>query len=310
MGRRGGRAVSAPGGQGRRRPTAAAAPAPACPALCIACAAAQQRHMLQEFACLLDCRRWPVAAAAASAGGGGAAATAAATVLHPRKSDIRDANFPTDAEGRTYHLGTKRGEVGAARLPSAGSCRRSRRQAPRSIQPTAHAVVCPEPATPPCTTTLHPPPPTPRWPTASCRWAARSGRWCWPSTCSRRPPGAACSCWRAAAASSQSRGGTWCAARGSTHTVFWPGSPCVALRPTELQCAAAGGACPRCHRMLPPRPAPTTAPPRRCRACLQGTPVSIVVTHMGLANADFVVRENRRVAALVAASHSRQPPAA
>jgi len=34
-------------------------------------------------------------------------------VLHPRKSDIRDANFPMDAEGRTYHLGTKRGEVGA-----------------------------------------------------------------------------------------------------------------------------------------------------------------------------------------------------
>lgn len=26
-----------------------------------------------------------------------------------------------------------------------------------------------------------------------------------------------------------------------------------------------------------------------------GVPVSIVVTHMGLANADFVVRENRRV---------------
>ena len=30
-----------------------------------------------------------------------------------------------------------------------------------------------------------------------------------------------------------------------------------------------------------------------CPFLLQGTPVSIVVTHMGLANADFVVRENR-----------------
>lgn len=66
----------------------------------------------------LHCRRRPTAAAASAAGGSAAAAAAAAsggagTVLHPRKTDIRDANFPMDAEGRTYHLGTKRGEVGA-----------------------------------------------------------------------------------------------------------------------------------------------------------------------------------------------------
>ncbi|PRW58451.1 uridine phosphorylase [Chlorella sorokiniana] len=75
-------------------------------------------------------RRRPIAAAA-SAGSGSAAAAAAAgaavgasTVLHPRKTDIRDANFPMDAEGRTYHLGTKRGEV-ANRILSVGSEKRA-----------------------------------------------------------------------------------------------------------------------------------------------------------------------------------------
>lgn len=37
----------------------------------------------------------------------------AATVLRPGKGNITDANFPVDPEGRTYHLGTKKGEVGA-----------------------------------------------------------------------------------------------------------------------------------------------------------------------------------------------------
>lgn len=42
-----------------------------------------------------------------------------------------------------------------------------------------------------------------------------------------------------------------------------------------------------CRRVLTPNTA--------CPRLPQGTPVSIVVTHMGLANADFVVRENRQV---------------
>lgn len=45
-------------------------------------------------------------------------------VLRPGKRDIRDANFPTDSEGRTYHLGTKRGEV-ANRILSVGSEKRA-----------------------------------------------------------------------------------------------------------------------------------------------------------------------------------------
>jgi len=45
-------------------------------------------------------------------------------VLRPQKSNIRDANFPVDAEGRTYHLGTRRGEV-ANRILSVGSEKRA-----------------------------------------------------------------------------------------------------------------------------------------------------------------------------------------
>ena len=45
-------------------------------------------------------------------------------VLRPRKNDITDANFPVDAEGRTYHLGTRRGEV-ANRILSVGSEKRA-----------------------------------------------------------------------------------------------------------------------------------------------------------------------------------------
>lgn len=45
-------------------------------------------------------------------------------MLKPRKSDITDANFPVDAEGRTYHLGTRRGEV-ANRILSVGSEKRA-----------------------------------------------------------------------------------------------------------------------------------------------------------------------------------------
>eukprot|EP00884_Botryococcus_braunii_P021187 jgi/Botrbrau1/7752/Bobra.0159s0181.1 len=38
---------------------------------------------------------------------------------------FRDANFPLDSEGRTYHLGTKAGEV-APRILSVGSSKRAR----------------------------------------------------------------------------------------------------------------------------------------------------------------------------------------
>ena len=40
------------------------------------------------------------------------------------KRDMTDANFPTDAEGRTYHIGVKRGEV-ANRVLSVGPERRA-----------------------------------------------------------------------------------------------------------------------------------------------------------------------------------------
>jgi uridine phosphorylase len=45
-------------------------------------------------------------------------------VYRPGKTDITDANFPVDGEGRTYHLGTKRGEV-ANRILSVGSEKRA-----------------------------------------------------------------------------------------------------------------------------------------------------------------------------------------
>ncbi|EFN59386.1 hypothetical protein CHLNCDRAFT_137869 [Chlorella variabilis] len=51
-------------------------------------------------------------------------AASRSTVLRPQKSNISDANFPVDAEGRTYHLGTKRGEV-ANRILSVGSEKRA-----------------------------------------------------------------------------------------------------------------------------------------------------------------------------------------
>lgn len=53
-----------------------------------------------------------------------AAAEARGAVLRPARRDISDANFPTDSEGRTYHLGTKRGEV-ANRILSVGSEKRA-----------------------------------------------------------------------------------------------------------------------------------------------------------------------------------------
>ncbi|KAL6753071.1 nucleoside phosphorylase domain-containing protein [Haematococcus lacustris] len=44
--------------------------------------------------------------------------------LQPSKPVFSDANFPMDGEGRTYHLGTKRGEV-ANRILSVGSTQRA-----------------------------------------------------------------------------------------------------------------------------------------------------------------------------------------
>lgn len=38
-------------------------------------------------------------------------------------SDIKDANFPTDAEGRTYHLDVKKGEI-APRIITCGDFER------------------------------------------------------------------------------------------------------------------------------------------------------------------------------------------
>ncbi|KAL4859498.1 Purine nucleoside phosphorylase DeoD-type [Chlorella vulgaris] len=68
-------------------------------------------------------RHWQTACSAAGAqqdaaqGGWG-------RVYRPGKTDITDANFPVDGEGRTYHLGTKRGEV-ANRILSVGSEKRA-----------------------------------------------------------------------------------------------------------------------------------------------------------------------------------------
>ncbi|KAL4426404.1 hypothetical protein ABPG77_004698 [Micractinium sp. CCAP 211/92] len=60
----------------------------------------------------------------ADASASAAGSVADSTVLHPRKTDITDANFPVDADGRTYHLGTRRGEV-ANRILSVGSEKRA-----------------------------------------------------------------------------------------------------------------------------------------------------------------------------------------
>lgn len=65
------------------------------------------------------CLRTHADAGAAAVGG-----IAGDTVLRPRKTDITDANFPVDADGRTYHLGTRRGEV-ANRVLSVGSEKRA-----------------------------------------------------------------------------------------------------------------------------------------------------------------------------------------
>jgi len=49
--------------------------------------------------------------------------------LHQQKTgDLKDANFPKDAEGRTYHLGCKRGEI-ANRIITVGDPRRAERLA-------------------------------------------------------------------------------------------------------------------------------------------------------------------------------------
>ncbi|PSC68906.1 malonate-ligase [Micractinium conductrix] len=66
----------------------------------------------------------PRADGSAAAPAGAAAAAPVPAVLRPRKNDITDANFPVDAEGRTYHLGTRRGEV-ANRILSVGSEKRA-----------------------------------------------------------------------------------------------------------------------------------------------------------------------------------------
>ncbi|GLC65493.1 hypothetical protein PLESTF_000302500 [Pleodorina starrii] len=50
--------------------------------------------------------------------------TDAAAVIGRHKPIYKNANFPTDAEGRTYHLGTKEGEV-APRILSVGSVGRA-----------------------------------------------------------------------------------------------------------------------------------------------------------------------------------------
>jgi hypothetical protein len=72
---------------------------------------------------LISCRRpqRPPAATFADVSGGGGAAAAR---LRPGKSDITDANFPVDGEGRTYHLGTRKGEV-CNRILSVGSEKRA-----------------------------------------------------------------------------------------------------------------------------------------------------------------------------------------
>eukprot|EP00700_Malawimonas_jakobiformis_P001950 EC722866.1.p1 GENE.EC722866.1~~EC722866.1.p1 ORF type:complete len:153 (+),score=18.11 EC722866.1:33-461(+) len=48
------------------------------------------------------------------------AAAGAAPVSSLRSHNFHDANFPTDAEGRVYHVGVKKGEV-ANRILSVGS---------------------------------------------------------------------------------------------------------------------------------------------------------------------------------------------
>eukprot|EP00887_Chlorella_sp_A99_P005428 scaffold1.g5428.t1 len=57
-------------------------------------------------------------------GNGNGAGPARRAPRRAPKRDMRDANFPMDAEGRTYHLGVKRGEV-APRLLSVGPERRA-----------------------------------------------------------------------------------------------------------------------------------------------------------------------------------------
>ena len=44
-------------------------------------------------------------------------------ILMEYHSDIKDANFPTDAEGRTYHLDVKKGEI-APRIITCGDFER------------------------------------------------------------------------------------------------------------------------------------------------------------------------------------------
>ena len=101
---------------------------------------------------------------------------------------LTDANFPVDAEGRTYHLGTR-----VRWQDWAGGARRRERGAAVNRRPA-----------PPNKTRLPPPSvccSAGRWPTASCRWVRRSARCCWRRCCSRRCRGARSSCWRAAAGS-------------------------------------------------------------------------------------------------------------
>lgn len=75
------------------------------------------------------CRRGAGAPPRSSSGGGGSNGSGEPVVVVVpqlrQKKQFRDANFPTDEEGRTYHLGTRRGEV-ANRILSVGSESRAR----------------------------------------------------------------------------------------------------------------------------------------------------------------------------------------